>query len=68
MGPAGKMLEPNLFLVSNACIFCTLFPCDYGLNLVFSVVYKPSCYMRMDGRTDGHELANSRFSQFCKRA
>jgi hypothetical protein len=33
-----------------------------------SVQWKPSCSMRTDGQTDRHDEANSRFSQFCKRA
>jgi len=28
----------------------------------------PTCSMRTEGRTDGHNEANSRFSQFCERA
>jgi hypothetical protein len=36
------------------------------------VNWEPGCFMRingrMDGRTDGHEKANSRFSQFCQSA
>ena len=40
-----------------------------------SVEWEPSCFMRidgqaggMDGRKDGHDEADSRFSQFCDRA
>jgi hypothetical protein len=31
-----------------------------------SVQLDPSCYMRMDGRTGGHDESISRFSQFCE--
>jgi hypothetical protein len=30
--------------------------------------WEPSCSMRADRRTDRHDEANSRFSQFCERA
>jgi len=33
-----------------------------------SVQWEPSCSMQTDGRTDRHDEANSRFSQFFKRA
>ena len=33
-----------------------------------SVQWKPSCSMRADGRTDGHDEATSRFSKFRERA
>jgi hypothetical protein len=36
-------------------------------NFTKSVQWKQSCSMRTDGRMDGHEKANSRFSQFCER-
>jgi len=29
---------------------------------------EPSCFMRTKGRTDRRDEADSRFSQFCKRA
>jgi hypothetical protein len=32
-----------------------------------SVQWEPSCSMRKDRETDGHDEANSRFSQFCER-
>jgi len=33
-----------------------------------SIQRKPSCSMRTDGRTDGYDEANSRFSRFCESA
>jgi uncharacterized protein YegL len=33
-----------------------------------SFQWEPSCSMWTDGRTDRHDEANSRFSQFCERA
>jgi len=33
-----------------------------------SVQWDPSCPMRTDGQTDGHDEANSRFSKFCEHA
>jgi len=33
-----------------------------------SVHWEPSCSMHTDGRTDRHDEANCRFSQFCERA
>jgi hypothetical protein len=33
-----------------------------------SVHWEPSCFVRTDGRTDGHDEANSRFSQFYESA
>jgi len=32
-----------------------------------SVLWEPSCSMRMDGQTDRNDSANSRFSQLCVR-
>ena len=32
------------------------------------VLLEPSCSMRIDGQTDSHDEANSRFSKFCERA
>jgi len=33
-------------------------------NLIKSVLWKPSCSTRTDGRTDRHDEANSRFRSF----
>jgi len=33
-----------------------------------SVYCEPSCFVRMDGRPNGHGDANSHFSQLCERA
>jgi len=35
-------------------------------NFTQCVQWEPSCSLRTDGRTDGHDKANSRFSQFCE--
>jgi len=32
-----------------------------------SVLWKPNCSVRTDGRTDGHDKANILSSQFCER-
>jgi len=39
-------------------------------NQIFckSVWWQPSCSMRTDWRTDGHDETNSQFSEFCERA
>jgi hypothetical protein len=60
-----------------------LFLSDFNTNLIFSkdfrkileyqiswkpVQWGPRCSMRTDGRTDGHDEANRRFSQYYERA
>jgi len=64
-------------------VHCPLFLSDFNDTWIFStyfrntlkyqiswksVEWEPSCSMRTDGQTDGHNEANSRFSQFCERA
>jgi len=50
-------------------IFSTDFPkiLKYRMSWKF-VQCEPSCSMRTDGQTEGHDEANSRFSQFCERS
>jgi len=55
------------------------FQCNFNFIGIFSKILKcqislksfhwgPSCFMRVNRRTDGHDEGNGRFLQFCKRS
>jgi hypothetical protein len=65
----------NVFKYSTRYSCQSLMKLDFSRRLLFnyqfywkSVQWEPSCYMRSDWRTDSHDEAGSRFSQFCERA
>jgi hypothetical protein len=58
---------------------CPVFLSDFNITLILATDFEkytniklhekePSCSMRSYRRTDGHDEANSPFSQFCERA